>query len=119
MPRFDYQIFVCTNARDADHPRGCCDPAKQAALLRAFKSKVAARALPKVIRVNQAGCLDQCEHGPAVVVYPEAVWYGGVNESDIDEIIQSHLAEGRPVERLRIADSCLNTRACPHKPRPA
>jgi (2Fe-2S) ferredoxin len=114
MPRFDYHIFVCTNSRLEEHPRGSCDPAKGEALLRAFKGKVAARALPSVVRVNKAGCFDQCEHGPVVVVYPEAVWYGGVTEGDLDEIIQAHFVEGRPVERLRIADTCLNARTCPH-----
>ena len=118
MPGFDYHIFVCTNTREAGHPRGCCDPAKEGALLRAFKSKVASRALPCLVRVNKAGCLDQCEHGPTVVIYPEGVWYGGVGEADIDEIIQSHLVEGHPVERLRLAEGCLNARTCPHKPRP-
>jgi (2Fe-2S) ferredoxin len=117
MPAFDYHIFVCTNSREADHPRGSCDPAKEGALLRAFKGKVAARHLPAVVRVNKAGCMDQCEHGPTVVIYPEAVWYGKVSEADVDEIIQSHLVEGRPVERLRLAQSCLNTPTCPHKPR--
>ena len=117
MPRFDFHIFVCTNSREEGHPRGCCDPEKKEALLRAFKGKVAARALPSVIRVNKAGCLDQCEHGPVVVVYPEAVWYGGVTEHDVDEIIQSHLVEGHPVERLRISEACLNSQTCPHKPR--
>jgi (2Fe-2S) ferredoxin len=117
MPSFDFHIFVCTNSREEGHPRGCCDPAKEGALLRAFKSKVAARGLPTVVRVNKAGCMDQCEHGPMVVIYPEGVWYGKVSEADIDEIIQSHLIEGHPVERLRVAEDCLNTAKCPHKPR--
>jgi (2Fe-2S) ferredoxin len=118
MPLFDYHIFVCTNSRAETHPRGSCDPAKGEALLRAFKSKIAARPFPVVIRVNKAGCLNQCEHGPIVVVYPEAIWYGKVTEADIEEIIQSHIVEGRPVERLRLADSCLNVRTCLHKSRP-
>ena len=70
-----------------------------------------------MFRVSQAGCLDQCEHGPVVVIYPEGVWYGNVTETDLDEIIQAHLIEGRPVERLRLAENCLNVRTCPHKPR--
>lgn len=119
MPLFDYHVFVCTNHRDEGHPRGCCDAADESSLLTAFKRKVAVRALPKVVRVNKAGCLDQCEHGPIVVVYPDAVWYGRVTETDLDEIIESHLAEGRTVERLRLAESCINARTCPHKPRSA
>jgi (2Fe-2S) ferredoxin len=54
------------------------------------------------VRVNKSGCLDRCEEGPVCVVYPEAVWYTYVDESDIDEIIDSHLVDGKPVKRLRI-----------------
>ena len=54
------------------------------------------------IRVNQAGCLDRCEEGPVCVVYPEGTWYTYIDESDIDEIIESHLLNGKPVERLKI-----------------
>jgi (2Fe-2S) ferredoxin len=54
------------------------------------------------VRVNQAGCLDRCEEGPVCVVYPEGTWYTYVDESDVDEIIESHLVKGNPVERLKI-----------------
>jgi len=54
------------------------------------------------VRINKAGCLDRCELGPVLVVYPEAVWYTFVDQEDIDEIIQSHLIEGKPVERLMV-----------------
>jgi (2Fe-2S) ferredoxin len=54
------------------------------------------------VRVNQAGCLDRCEQGPVCVVYPEGTWYTYVDESDVDEIIESHLVKGNPVERLKI-----------------
>jgi (2Fe-2S) ferredoxin len=50
-----------------------------------------------------------------VVVYPEAVWYGNVQPEDAAEIVNEHLTGGRPVERLRIADGCLNTKTCPHR----
>lgn len=61
--------------------------------------------------------MDQCEHGPTVVVYPEAVWYGGITKDDVDEILDKHIIGGEPVERLRIADECLNAERCAHKPR--
>jgi len=67
------------------------------------------------VRVNKSGCLDQCEHGPTVVVYPEAVWYGHVKPEDAEEIVREHLIGGRPVERLRLADECINTKSCPHR----
>ena len=54
------------------------------------------------VRVNMAGCLDRCEEGPCIVVYPEAVWYTYVDRADIDEIVEEHLRHGRIVERLRI-----------------
>ena len=60
------------------------------------------RAGPGKVRINQAGCLDRCEEGPCMVVYPEAVWYTYVDRADIDEIIEEHLRDGRVVERLRI-----------------
>jgi (2Fe-2S) ferredoxin len=66
------------------------------------------------VRINKSGCLDQCEHGPVVVVYPEAVWYGNVRPADAEEIVAEHLVGGRPVERLRIAEDCLNSRSCSH-----
>jgi len=67
------------------------------------------------VRINKSGCLDQCEHGPNVVVYPDAIWYGNVRPEDAEAIVTEHLVGGRPVERLRIADECLNAKSCPHK----
>jgi (2Fe-2S) ferredoxin len=118
MAKFEKHIFICTNQRPGDHPRGCCDPQGQSALQWRFKQKLHALGLRGRVRANRSGCLDQCEHGPNMVVYPEAVWYGGVTLEDVDEIIESHILGNRPVERLRIADSCLNAASCPHrKPR--
>jgi (2Fe-2S) ferredoxin len=54
------------------------------------------------VRVNQAGCMDRCEEGPVLVVYPQGVWYTYVDKDDVDEIIEEHLVNGRIVERLRI-----------------
>jgi (2Fe-2S) ferredoxin len=67
------------------------------------------------VRANQSGCLDQCEHGPNLVVYPDAVWYGRVTLADVDEIIESHIVQGKPVARLALSDSCLNTTSCEHR----
>jgi len=73
----------------------------------AFKQAVYDRGLRRVVRPNKAGCLDQCGHGATVVVYPDAVWYGGVTPEDIDEIVDEHLIGGRPVERLVIPEGEL------------
>jgi (2Fe-2S) ferredoxin len=89
----------------------------QAELHRVFKAKLKERGINGAVRANKAGCLDQCEHGPTVVVYPDAVWYGGVTPADVDEIIESHIIGNRPVQRLMLADSCINAETCPHKPR--
>jgi len=86
-------------------------------LQKLFKQKLAERGLRGKVRANQSGCLDQCEHGPNLVIYPEAVWYGGITLGDVEEIIESHILGGRPVERLRLADACINAESCPHKPR--
>src|SRR5215469_3722820 len=66
-----------------------------------FKDAIKRAGLKGSVRANEAGCLDQCEHGPTVVVYPEAIWYGHVSVSDVGEIVQSHIVDNRPVERLR------------------
>jgi len=117
MPQFEKHIFICGNQRPAGHPRGCCDPVGQAGLQKLFKQKLAERGLKGRVRANQSGCLDQCEHGPNLVVYPEAVWYGGVTPDDVDEIVESHILGEKPVERLRLKDSCINALGCEHKPR--
>jgi (2Fe-2S) ferredoxin len=115
MANFKHHIFVCTNRREPGSPRPCCDPSGNADLHRAFKEAVAARKLKTSVRANKAGCLDQCEHGPNVVVYPDEVWYGGGQEKDVAEIIESHIVSGVPVERLRLKDHCINTPTCEHR----
>ena len=115
MPKFEHHIFICTNQRPPENPRGCCDPAGLGSLQLAFKKELAARGLKNSVRANKAGCLDQCEHGPTVVVYPEAVWYGGVKPEDVTEIVESHIINQTPVARLRLANECINTPACAHK----
>lgn len=118
MAAFHYHVFICTNTRATGHPRGCCNQDGAAALRERFKEEVARRGLKVSVRANSAGCLDQCEHGPTVVVYPEGVWYGFVQLGDVTEIVQAHLVGGKPVERLRLNSECVNTRSCAHKPRP-
>ena len=117
MPKFEHHIFICGNQRPAGHPRGCCDPSAEARLQKRFKQKLAGHGLKGRVRANQSGCLDQCEHGPNIVIYPDAVWYGNVTESDVDEIVESHILAGKPVDRLRLKAECLNTQACEHRPR--
>lgn len=102
MSHYEHHIFFCLNHREDG--RDCCAAHGAERLQAHAKARVKALGLagPGKVRVNKAGCLDRCEHGPVAVVYPEAVWYTYVDEKDIDEIVESHLANGRPVERLRI-----------------
>ncbi|MDP6945499.1 MAG: (2Fe-2S) ferredoxin domain-containing protein, partial [Myxococcota bacterium] len=66
------------NERRPGHRRGCCADRGAAAVRTRFKVLVAEHGLKGSVRANQAGCLDYCEHGVTVVVYPEGVWYGAV-----------------------------------------
>jgi (2Fe-2S) ferredoxin len=100
--RFRHHVFVCENRRPADDPRGCCAAKGSEAIRSALKEEIARRGLKKQVRANSAGCLDACAYGPSIVVYPEGVWYGGVRVEDVPEIVESHLVNGVPVERLRL-----------------
>lgn len=107
MAKFQRHVFVCTNERGKDDPRGCCKGRGGDAVAEAFKEKLYARGFKRIVRPNKAGCLDQCAQGCVVVVYPDAVWYGHVTPADIDEIIESHIVGGKPVARLVIPDEQL------------
>jgi (2Fe-2S) ferredoxin len=115
MANFEYHLFVCTNERDKSASRPSCANEHSGKLRSALKDAVKAAGLKHRVRVNESGCLDQCEHAAVVVVYPEAVWYGFVHPRDAEQIVQQHLVGGKPVERLRLAPSCVNTDHCPHR----
>jgi (2Fe-2S) ferredoxin len=98
--RFDRHVFVCENRRPDGHPRGSCAAKGGTEVKEALKAALKARGLQARIRANSSGCLDACEQGPAMVVYPEGVWYGPVTVADVPEIVEKHLVGGQPVERL-------------------
>ncbi len=104
VPKFQRHVFVCINERPADHPKGCCKARGGVEVRDALKAELARRGLSKQIRANNSGCLDQCEHGVAMVVYPEQVWYGGVTVDDVSEIVEKHLVGCEPVTRLLMAE---------------
>jgi (2Fe-2S) ferredoxin len=104
MPHFDYHVFVCVNRRPSGHPKGCCADKGSEELREFFKSEIARRGLKGKVRINAAGCLDQCHQGPTVVVYSEGVWYQVKTKEDAAEIIERHLLQGEVVERLRMLD---------------
>lgn len=103
MSYYERHIFFCLNQREGG--QDCCARHDAQAAFDHCKAQVKALGLngPGRVRVNKAGCLDRCAGGPVAVVYPEAVWYTWVDRQDIDEIVRSHLAEGRPVTRLMLA----------------
>ena len=104
MPRYERHIFICTNRRPPGNPKGCCADKGAEQLKDLLKADLHRRGLKGRMRANAAGCLDQCARGPAIVVYPEGVWYGGVTAADIPEIVERHLLGGEVVERLRLQD---------------
>jgi (2Fe-2S) ferredoxin len=113
MAKFQRHIFICTNEREASDPRGCCAAKGSWKVAECFKSKLHERGLKRIVRANKAGCLDQCARGATVVVYPEAIWYGGVTVEDVDEIIERHIVGGVAVERLVIPPEQLTGRELP------
>jgi len=102
MLPYERHVFVCGHERDGSDPRGCCAAKNSAAVRSRLKELTHAAGLRGRVRINGAGCLDQCGLGATVVVYPEAVWYGHVTVDDVDELFREHVMGGRPVERLRI-----------------
>jgi (2Fe-2S) ferredoxin len=104
MPHYDKHIFICINRRDPDNPRGSCAQKGSEEVREAFKKEVALRGLKGRMRANASGCLDQCETGCTVVVYPEQAWYGHVTTADVPEIVEEHLLNDRLVERLLLPD---------------
>jgi (2Fe-2S) ferredoxin len=102
MPYYRHHVFFCTNQREDG--RTCCAD-KQAQAMRDYaKERVKALGLAGQgrVRINNAGCMDRCEEGPTLVIYPEGIWYTYVDKEDIDEIIEQHLVHGRVVERLKM-----------------
>jgi (2Fe-2S) ferredoxin len=102
-PYFTRHVFCCGNERPAGHPRGCCKEKGGVDLRNYLKSRVSELKIDGT-RVNMAGCLDRCELGAVMVVYPEGVWYTYATREDVDEIAEKHLLRGEIVERLRLSN---------------
>ncbi len=99
---YQYHIFFCTNQRQIGET--CCQNHGALELRNYAKKRVKELQLHKdnQVRINTAGCLNRCEQGPVMVVYPADIWYTFVDQEDIDEIIDEHLCQGRVVTRLQI-----------------
>lgn len=99
---YEKHIFICVNQRAVGAARPSCGEAHGLELIDTFKKKLKELNLPTKLRAQKAGCLDICDFGPTLVVYPEGIFYVGVQVSDVDEIISEHIVNNRPVERLRL-----------------
>ena len=99
-PYYQIHAFVCTNQRDESDARGSCAARGSTELRDYLKKKAKLAGLIKEVRINNAGCLDRCDLGPVMVIYPEGVWYAMDSKEDIDEIVETHLVKGGRVERL-------------------
>ena len=104
MSFYRYHVFFCTNSRPPEAPRPSCGQCSSEPLRAYAKQRIAELNLsgPSRVRITQAGCMERCEQGPAVVIYPEGIWYRCSSVADVDAIIEEHLMKGRVVERLRI-----------------
>ncbi len=102
MSYYLHHVFFCTNRREDGSQ--CCEQCSAQSMRDYMKRRCKELGLTGAdrARINSAGCMDRCAEGPVIAVYPEAVWYTYVDRTDIDEIIEQHLQQGRPVERLRI-----------------
>jgi (2Fe-2S) ferredoxin len=108
MKRYEKHIFICQNKRPKDDSRGCCFDKGGEEIKIKFAERLKQLGLKSSVRANTSGCLDACEFGASVVVYPEQIWYGGVTVDDVEEIIQSHIINNKPVERLFIKHPSFN-----------
>ncbi|MBI3148184.1 MAG: NAD(P)H-dependent oxidoreductase subunit E [Betaproteobacteria bacterium] len=102
MSHFHHHVFFCCNQR----PEGetCCNNHGATQVQAYAKDRIRELGLkgPGKVRINKAGCMDRCDQGPVLVVYPEGVWYTYADREDVEEIISSHLVGGKVVERLKI-----------------
>ncbi|MBI2527666.1 MAG: (2Fe-2S) ferredoxin domain-containing protein [Candidatus Rokubacteria bacterium] len=94
MGQFERHVFVCTSGET------CPTQGDVERYVQVLRAGVAAAGKRTEVRINKAGCFSQCGHGPMMIVYPENVWYAGVQEADLPEILESHILGGQPVARL-------------------
>jgi len=109
-PYFKRHVFCCGNERPAGHVRGCCKEKGGVELRNYLKARVSELKIEDT-RVNMAGCLDRCELGAVMVIYPEGVWYSYATRADIDEIAERHLMRGEIVGRLLLTPEQKELRA--------
>jgi (2Fe-2S) ferredoxin len=94
MGQYRYHVFVCSYGKT-------CEKTGGVDVFQAIKRQARDAGLAGTVRVNKAGCMNQCGHGPMVVVYPEDTWYAGVDADGGRRIVDEHLVQGKVVEALR------------------
>ena len=94
MGQYEKHVFVCTTGSD------CPTRGDVEAMMKTLRAEAVKAGMKDSVRINKAGCFSQCGHGPMMVVYPENVWYAHVKDSDCAEIFESHIKNGKPVQRL-------------------
>ena len=94
MGQYRTHVFVCTSGDD------CPTRGDVEAHVKFLRAEALRAGLKTDVRINKAGCFSQCGHGPMIVIYPDDVWYAGVQQADLKEIVESHIIGGKPVERL-------------------
>lgn len=104
MSRYKRHVFVCINERPPGHPKGCCLEKGSAEVRDFLKAELNKRGITSLVRANNSGCLDACAHGISMVIYPEAIWYGGVRKEDVPEIVERTILNGEVISRLLIND---------------
>jgi (2Fe-2S) ferredoxin len=98
---YSCHVFCCTNERPEKHPRGSCARRDSVKLRNYMKARAKEMGL-RGVRINSAGCLDRCELGPTMVVYPEGIWYRCETNEDIDQVLTQHVQNGEPVKHLML-----------------
>lgn len=104
MPRPLRHLLICSNNRGPGHPRGSCGEKDGEKFVGLMKDLIRTGGLRDRVLVSRTGCLKHCSLGVTAAVYPENVWYCGVGEGDLKEIYEAHLAQGNPVDRLRLSE---------------
>ncbi len=102
MEPFRLHVYACQQEKPGNAP--CCSARGSAAVLDALRKELAARGLSDTVQITTCGSLGMCERGPNMVVYPEGVWYAGVQVADVPELVREHFEHGRPLERLAQRD---------------
>lgn len=108
-PRYEKHIFVCVKERSANHPRGCCLEKGSMDIRNKFVQLINQHGLKGKVRANKSGCLDVCEMGVNLVIYPDNIWYAGVTEKDVDEIFETSILHDKIVERLAATETTWKT----------